>query len=130
MRRKLRRLLDALPDFRRRHALALEREADVPLDVHVRIEREELEDEGDVALGGAVEGDVVAAEEDAAGGRQLEPGDHAERRRLAAARRPEHDEELAVGDGEVRVADRDELAEGLVQILDRISAIALNPGNG
>ena len=68
--------------------------------------------------GGAVEGDVVAAEDDAAGGRQFEPGDHAERRRLAAARRPEHDEELAVGDGEVRIADCDELAEGLVQILD------------
>ena len=43
-------LLDALFDLRRRHPLALEREADVPLDVHVRIEREELEDEGDVAL--------------------------------------------------------------------------------
>ena len=33
-----------------RHALALQREADVLAHVHVRVEREELEDEGDVAL--------------------------------------------------------------------------------
>ena len=43
-----------------------------------------------------------------AGGRQFQPGDHAQRRRLAAARRPEQDEELAVVDGEVGILDRDE----------------------
>ena len=45
-----RRLLDALADLGARHALAAQREADVLPHVHVRIEREQLEDEGDVAL--------------------------------------------------------------------------------
>ena len=117
-------------DLGARHALALQREADVLADIHVRVEREELEDEGDVARRGAVEGDVVAAEQDAAGGRQFEAGDHAQRRRLAAARRPEHDEELAVGDGEVRVPHGDEIAEGLVEILDPDLGHRLNPEDG
>ena len=34
-------------------------------------------------------------------GDRLEPGDHAQHRRLAAARRPEQHHELAVGDGQV-----------------------------
>ena len=49
-----RRLLDALPDLGARHALRQQREADVLAHVHVRIEREELEHEGDVALAGAL----------------------------------------------------------------------------
>ena len=65
------------------------------------------------------------------GGRQLEPGDHAERRRLAAAGRPEHDEELAVGDGEVRILHRDEVGEGLAQVLDAdLGHRRITPGNG
>ena len=63
-------------DLRRRHALAEQRKADILPHIHMRIEREQLEHEGDVALGGALEGHVLAAEEDPAGGRQLEPGDH------------------------------------------------------
>ena len=110
--------LDALADLDAWHALRQQREADVLAHVHVRIEREELEDEGDVALAGAPHGDVLAAEQDLAAGRQFEPGDHAQRRRLAAARRPEHDEELAVLDGEVGILHRDELAEFLPQIFD------------
>ena len=43
-------------------------------------------------------GHVLAIEQNAAGGRQLEPGDHAQRRGLAAAGRPQHDEERAVID--------------------------------
>ena len=104
--KEARRLLDALANLGLAHALALEREADVLAHVHVRVEGEELEDEGDVAGGGAVEGDVLAAEQDAARGRQLEPGDHAERRRLAAAGRTEQHQELAVGDGEIRIRAR------------------------
>ena len=97
----------------------------------MRVEGEELEDEGDVAGGrGAIEGDVVAAEDDLAGGRQFEPGDHAQRRRLAAAGRPEHDEELAVGDGERRILHGGEAAEGLVQVLDADLGHRPSPGNG
>ena len=113
-----RHFLDILPDLGRRHALRQQREADVLPDVHVRIEREQLEDEGDVALAGAAHGDVLAVEQDAAAGRQLQPGDHPQRRRLAAARRPEHDEELAVGDDEIGILDRDERSKILLQVFD------------
>ena len=42
------------------------------------------------------------------GGHLLEPGDHPQQRRLAAAGGADEDEELAVGDVEVHVADRDD----------------------
>ena len=48
----------------------------------------------------------------------LEPGEAAEQGRLAAARRPEQDDEVAVGDLEVDVVDRGELAEGLADGLE------------
>ena len=74
-----RRLLDALRGSRARaHALAFQRKADVLAHVHVRIEREQLEHEGDVARRRAPQGDVLAVEQDLPGGRQLEPGDHAQ----------------------------------------------------
>ena len=43
----------------------------------------------------------------------LEPGDHPQRRRLAAARRAEQREELAAADLEVEVVDGHEVAEAL-----------------
>ena len=70
---------------------------------------------------------VLAAEQDAARRRQLEPGDHAQRRRLAAARRPEQAEELAVANGEGRVLHGDEIAEGLLQVLDADLGHRLTP---
>ena len=54
-----------------------------------------------------------AVEQDPAGGRQLEAGDHPQRRRLARARRAEHREELAVADVEVDAVDGDDVAEAL-----------------
>ena len=53
-----RRLVDLLRDLPPRHALRDQREGDVAAHVQVRIEREELEHEGDVALRGALPGDV------------------------------------------------------------------------
>ena len=52
-------------------------------------------------------------EVDPAVGRLDEPGDHPQRRRLAAARRPEQRDELAVGDLEVELVDGDRLAVAL-----------------
>jgi hypothetical protein len=101
---------------------------DVLPHVHVRIEREELEHEGDVARRRALEGDVLAAQQDLAGGRQLQPGDHAQRRGLAAARRAEQHEELAVLDGEGGALHGDEVAEALVQLLEDDAAIGATPG--
>ena len=58
-------------------------------------------------------GDVVAVDQDLALVRLLEAGDHPQRRRLAAAARAEHREELALGDVEVDVVDGGEVAEAL-----------------
>ena len=64
-----------------------------------------LEDEGDVARRRLDLRDVVAADDDRARVGLLEPGDEAQRRRLAGAGRPEQHDELAVGDREIEVVD-------------------------
>ena len=64
-------------------------------------------------FGGAV-GHVRAVDADRAGGRALEAGDHPQRRRLAAARRPEERDELAPLGGQVEVLDGDDVAELLL----------------
>ena len=78
-------------------------ERDVVEDVEVREERVVLEDGVDVALVGLRVRDVPVADRDRALARLLEPGHHPQRRRLAAARRPEQREERAPGDGQVEV---------------------------
>ncbi len=70
---------------------------------HVRIERVRLEHHRDVArLGGHVIDDL-SVDRHGAGRDRLQPGDHPQHRRLAAARRAEQHHELAVRDGEVDV---------------------------
>ena len=125
-----RRLLHPRLDVGARHSLADEREGDVLPDVHVGVEREELEHEGDVALRRALEGDVLPVEQDAPGGRQLQPRNHPKRRRLAAARRAEHDKELAIRDRQVGILDGDEIAELLAEVLDADLGHRASPGNG
>ena len=49
---------------------------------------------------------------------RLEPGDHAQQRRLAAAGGPEQHDEFAIGDGEVDAVKHLELAVGLAHIAD------------
>ncbi len=61
-------------------------------------------------FGGTVR-DVRAVDRDRARGRLLEAGDHPQRRRLAAARRPEERHELAPLGGQVEVLDGDDVAE-------------------
>ena len=87
--------------------------AHVPGDVHVREQRVVLEDRVDVAPVGRHAGDRLTREEDLALGRLLEPGDHPERRGLAAARRAKEAVELTVLDAQVHPVDRDHLAEAL-----------------
>ena len=70
---------------------------DVVADRHVREQGVVLEDRVDVAVERRDRGHVLAVEQDPAGGRQLEAGDHPQGRRLARAGRTEHREELAVG---------------------------------
>src|SRR6185436_5115902 len=111
-------LRDASPDLAPRPPLALEWKADIGAHTHVWIEREKLEHKGNVALRSALCGHLVAPKKYLTGRRQLEPGDHAQRRRFAAARKPQQAEELAIRDREARVLHGDEVAEGLSQIFD------------
>src|SRR5690606_12353897 len=83
----------------------LQGEGDVLAHGQVRVEREKLEDEGDVALAGVQPGDVAPAEVDRAAGDGLQPGDHAQGGRLAAARRAEQYDELPIIDGQVERLD-------------------------
>ena len=81
-----------------RGLLEAQREADVVAHRHVRIERVGLEDDADVAVAGLDLVDEVAVEAQLAAARQVDAGQHEERRRLAAAGGPEQRHELAVLD--------------------------------
>ena len=91
-------------------------EADVVGHGHVREQRVGLEDHAHVALVGRQVRDVLAVDLDAARVGVLEAGDHAQRRRLAAAGRPEEGDELAALGGEDEVLDRGEGAELLLDV--------------
>ena len=92
-----------LADLVLRQLGQLQREADVLLDRHVRVERVVLEHHGDVALLGRQVVDDPVADAELTRRDGLEARDHAQGRRLAAARRADEHEELAVGDVEVEV---------------------------
>ena len=95
------RLADALVDLRLRRLPQPEAEGDVVVDGEVRVERVALEDHGDVAVArGHVIDDALADSKHALAD-ALEPGHHAERGRLAAARRADEHHELAVADLEI-----------------------------
>src|SRR5690606_41339296 len=99
-----------------RLALRLQREGDVLAHGQVRIEREKLEDEGNVALAGVQAGHVAPAEVDRAAGDGFQPGDHAQGGRLAAARRTEQYDELHIVDGQVEGLDGLMVAESLIYL--------------
>ena len=54
--------------------------------------------------------DQVTLDEQLAGTDLLQPGDHAQQRRFAAARRPDADAELALPDVEIHVSDHRSMA--------------------
>ena len=98
-------LVDALLDLRLRPLGQLQAEGDVLRDGHVRVERVVLEHHRDVTV---LLGNVVhapAADVEVARADVLEPRDHAERGRLATARRSDEDEQLRFGDLEREVLD-------------------------
>ena len=80
------------------HLPQLEAVADVVGHAHVRVERVGLEHHRDVAALGVDVVHAAAADAELAGGDVLEARDHAEGRGLAAARRADEDQELAVLD--------------------------------
>src|SRR6266478_6317984 len=71
-------LLDPPLAFHTRHPLALEWERDVLAHFHVRVQREQLEHEADISLGGSLVGHILPVEQDLALGRQLKTGDHSQ----------------------------------------------------
>ena len=113
---------DPAGDLRLLDPARLQAVADVLPDAQMRVERVGLEDHRHVALAGRQVGHVAAADPDLAFGGLLEPRDHPQERRLAAARRPDEHEELTVCDPQrdlfdgahasVRLADSVELDLG------------------
>ena len=95
---QLERIGDALLDLVLRPLLSLEPEGDVPRNVEMAEERVALEDHVHVPLVRRHVLDRLALEPDVALGGHLEAREHAKRRRLAAPRRPEQAEELALRD--------------------------------
>ena len=114
----LRRVPHPLLDLVLRQLAQLQPEGQVLLDGHVRVERVVLEDHRDVAILGSEVVDDPLPDPDLAAADLLEPGQHAQRRGLAAARGPNHDHQLAVLDREVQVIDG--LGPVVVDLRDRI----------
>ena len=116
---RLGRLVDAALDLGLGELAQLQAEGEVVADRHVRVERVALEDHRDVAvLGGDVVHDAIADLERARGD-FLEPGDHPQGGRLAAARGADQDHELAVLDLEVHVLDDLDGTEALDHVVER-----------
>ena len=123
-------LLDAPPAFVARHSTALQGEGDVVVDLHVRIQREELEHECDVAARRPQRRHILAVEQDLPRGRELEARDHPQRRRLAASGRTQHDEELPALDRERRIVHGHEFAEAFLQVPDADVGHHVTPESG
>src|SRR5438105_5701678 len=102
---QLRRRAYAIVAARPSRATQARRERDVFVDGLVRVERDALKDHCDVALLRRDVLDGTAVKEDAATRWRVQPGDHVERRCLAAARRAQQDDEFLVNDLEVERID-------------------------
>ncbi len=116
---ELERLLGPPAPLGLRHPLHAQTVLDVLLHGHVREERVVLEDRVDGSVERRHGRDVATREADAAVVGPLEPGDQAQRRRLARAGRSEHREELAASDLEVDPGDGHDRAVRLPQAFDR-----------
>src|SRR5207245_3035237 len=102
-----------------------QRERDVLVDREVRQQLEVLEDQADLAtvvrqLAPLHAAELDAIDEDLAFGRLLLPDEEADHRRLARARWPDKEEEVALGDHEIDVAKR--LGAGWVCLPDVLEA--------
>jgi hypothetical protein len=123
---ELESLRDAGLDLLGRDLAALESEGDIPLHVEMLEQGVALEHRVDVAPVGRNVPNRLAVEVDAARGRLLEAGHHAQGGGLSAPRRAEQGEELAALDRQVEVVDGDRAAERLRHALeaDRLSVLA------
>jgi hypothetical protein len=96
-RHEAQQLLAALATLRGFHAAHAQRELDVLADRHVPEQRVALEHEADLALAHGELRHVAAVQADASVIDTGESGDRSQERALAAAARPQQDEELPVG---------------------------------
>ena len=125
---RLRDLLDPPLPLLLRQLAQPQAEGEVLAHRHVRVQRVVLEDHRDVALLRRRLGDVVAADRDVAVGDVLEPGDHPQQRRLAAAGRADEHDELALVDLQVDGVDRlDAVRVDLRDLVERDPAHACSP---
>jgi hypothetical protein len=109
----------ALADPRLRRMARLEPVGDVLGDRHMRKERVVLEHDADAAAMRRQMVHGLAVEEDAARALRHEARDDAQKRGLAAARGAQQRDELAGGDVEPDVADRDQVAEAVRDAVER-----------
>src|SRR5207248_335611 len=112
------RLADPSLDLLARAVPLAEPEGDVVEHVEVREERVALEDGVDRAAVRRRVDDLAPLDADRAGVRALEAGDHPQRRRLAAAARPEQREELAAAQRERHAVDRTDVLERPRHLVD------------
>ena len=120
-------LVDPALDLGLRIALQPQPERHVFRDRHVRVERVVLEHHRDVAVLRRHVVDDVAADHDVAVGDVLEPRDHPQRGRLAAARRSDQHDELMVGDVEIDAAHRLDVVIALDHLTQRHVSHEFNP---
>ena len=112
------KLGDALGDGGPRLTAAHQAVADIVSHREVGKERVGLEDDAEVALGRRQARDVPALLLDRAGGLRIKAGDGTQQGGLAAARRPQEADELALRDIERDVAEGGDVAEALVEVTD------------
>ncbi len=124
----LRRPLHARVDVGRRHPADPEPVGHVLAHRHVRVERVVLEHHRDVAVLRLEPVDDARADRDLAGRDRLEPGNHPQERRLAATRRTDDHDELAVGDVGRDAVDHLELAVLLADVAERYAGhLSISP---
>jgi hypothetical protein len=96
---------------------------------HMRIKRVVLEHHGDVTILRWHVVDDIASNHDVAVGDVLQPRDHPQRGRLAAARRPHQHDKLMVGDVEIDAAHRLDLVVALDNLTQRHVSHEINPSS-
>ena len=105
----------------------LETERHVVAHAHARIERVGLEHHGDAAVLGLLPGDVALADPDLPAADLEQAGDRVEQRGLAAARRPEQHDELALLDLEIEAVEHPHAPKGDGDLADRNRAHRISP---